>query len=77
MFVTSHMPILVYHSPMHKKSNALLLELFLLTHRHFIWGGGGGEVGGFGGEVSPLHPPVDETLSTIKISFFKTCLICL
>ena len=24
--------------------------------------GGGGEVGGFGGEASPLHPPVDETL---------------
>ena len=23
---------------------------------------GGGEVGGFGGEASPPHPPVDETL---------------
>ena len=25
--------------------------------------GGGGEVGGFGGEASPPHPPVDETLA--------------
>ena len=33
-----------------------------VTHRHFIFKTFGGEVGGFGGEASPLHPPVDETL---------------
>ena len=30
----------------------------------------GGEVGGFGGEASPPHPPVDETL-TVSSDYFQ------
>ena len=34
----------------------LLLDIVIIVKTF------GGEVGGFGGEAFPLHPPVDETL---------------
>ena len=44
-------------------------EFLLLSKLFFFFflgggGGGGGEAGEFGGEASPLQPPVDETLPT-------------
>ena len=38
------------------KPEFLLLDIVLIVKTF------GGEVGGFGGEASPPHPPVDETL---------------
>ena len=43
--------------------------------------GGGGEVEGFGGEASPPHPPVDETLTGFYLEILAwggsvdTCII--
>ena len=63
-FLTSHMPIFEYQSPMHKKNikpEFLVLDIILIVKTL-------GGAGGFGGEASPLHPPppppppVDETL---------------
>ena len=54
-------PIFEYQSPMHVKPEFLLLDIVLIVKTF------GGEVGGFGGEASPPHPPVDETLSTIIV----------
>ena len=39
------------------KPEFLLLDIVLIVKTF------GGEVGEFGGEASPLHPPVDETLT--------------
>ena len=49
-------PIFEYQSPMHEKNikpEFLLLDIVLIVK---TFGGG------FGGEASPPHPPVDETL---------------
>ena len=55
------MPIFEYHSPMHKAKP----EFYYYRHTDtVIVKTFGGEAEGFGGEASPLHPPVDETLST-------------
>ena len=43
------------------KPEFLLLDIVLMVRTFF----GGGGVGGFGGEASPPHPPVDETLSPL------------
>ena len=45
------------------------IQFYLVPHCHWLslfWGGGGGGGGGahsFGGEASPLPPPVDRTLA--------------
>ena len=49
------------------KPEFLLLDIVLIVK---TLGGGGGEVGGFGREASPLHPPADETL-TVQVCPFQ------
>ena len=66
-FLTSHMPILEYQSPMHKKKHKVRVFIIRYCINSQNFGGGGGKLeglggGGGGGEASPLHPPVDETL---------------
>ena len=52
------------------KPEFLLLDIVLLSKLF------GGEVGGvaFGGEASPLHPPVDETLLAAGFLSTRTCM---
>ena len=86
-FLTSHMPIFEYQSPCNAQKNIqpefLLLDIVSIPHNamfcislvvktFFFWGGG--EAGGVGGEASPLHPPVNETLvasSKSKQEYYK------
>ena len=63
-FLTSHMPIFEYQSPKHKA------RVFIIRYCQNF--GGGGEVGGFGGEASPPHPPVDETLCNMHSGHSNT-----
>ena len=61
-------PIFEYQSPMYEKNikpEFLLLDIVLIVKTF------GGEVGGFGGEASPLHPPVDETLWQTNVSLVE------
>ena len=53
-FLTSHMPIFEYQSPKHKAR----VFRYCINSQNF----GKLEGLGGGGEASPLHPPVDETL---------------
>ena len=62
-FLTSHMPIFEYQSPMHG-----------INSQNFL---GGGKLEGLGGEASPLHPPVDETLRIVQRSFLPVTHILL
>ena len=52
-FLTSHMPISEYHSPMHEKK--VKPEFEYSSQNFFLGGGGGGgEAGGFGGKLESL-----------------------
>ena len=47
----------------------LFIQFYLVPHCHWLsllGGGGGGEAYSFGGEASPLPPPVDRTLPMMR-----------
>ena len=51
----------INHQCTKKHKARVFIIRYCINCRNFFFGGGG-EVGGFGGEASPPHPPVDETL---------------
>ena len=48
------------HQCMRNHKARVFITRYCSNSQNFL---GGGEVGGFRGEASPLHPPVDETLT--------------